>query len=263
MDECQEEFCPRIPLTDTMKQEAEFYIFNSALRGLREERYIDFYDFKNLAGYDPEILESYFNQLPTSTQSRSSELLSIKRRGLHGEIAFHLSRKSDYHIAFEVAMSYIYLRIGSLDGGFEYPSTLPDACLDPSVSVINRCSGSKTIDVKTEGRKKSNEYVGLSIKNTKWKQWQRSNSYDAFYVAISERQRKNRPYDVLNYAILGYAFKDEIDATIPRYGKKIDSKRGYRFIHFYDLHPIDLLTPSSYQTSVTVRDRMLEAGYDV
>lgn len=169
------EICPRILLTDAMKREAEFYIFNSAVRGLLDEERINF----------------------------------------------------------------------------------PDACLDLDPSVPpDQCS--ETIDVKTQCRKERNAFVGLSIKES----WWNSRSHDALYVAILERQRKNPPYAILDYAILGYAFKEEIDASIPRYGKKIDFKRGYRFIHFYDLHPINLLTPSSYGSSVTVRDRMRE-DYDV
>jgi len=66
---------------------------------------------------------------------------------------------------------------------------------------------------------------------------------------VSERQRKNPPYDVIDYAILGYAFNDELDRIQP-------NNRGYRFIHFYNLHPIDLLDPSHFRTDETVYSRL-------
>lgn len=245
--------CPRISLSEAVKREARLYVYNLTIRGLYDETLISWEEFKNLICTQRESLEDKVNKLNPALQREFDRLLKIKTRGLHGEMAFNIYRGCDYTAAFKVALSYIMLGVK----GHEF--TLPDACLDASSAVEARCKGSKTIDVKTEGRKEKNEYVGLHVKNEWW--ISHAGRLDDFYTAVSERTTKNPPYEVLDYAILGYAFKGEVDSVTPMLGVKVDIERGYRFIHYYRLHPIDLLTPADYSTSETVRSRMKDCGF--
>jgi len=240
-----EEVCPRIMLSDELIYEGELYIFYSTIRGLYDKDLISKAKMLDLIGADDEEPVTYIEGLNLKRKFNLKEFWESKRIGLQGEMAFHISRGADPTTPFDVARCYAFRR------GFE--KVYPDACLGPSESVRSFCKDSKMIDVKTRRRQEYNARVGLNIKN----EWWITHSHDDFYVAVSQRKRHNPPYDVLDYAVLGYAFKEEIDDTLPRFRKKVDLKRGYRFIHYYDLHPIELLTPSSYETSVTVRDRLV------
>lgn len=255
------EICPRIKLSEDEKQQAESYVFNSALRGLHDNERINFEVFERLRYRKSKTLKDCRRRVQlefnVEVLNEFNDLIVIKRRGLRGELVFHKFRNSDIRIAFAVANSYIYHNL-RLDDSEKilFPRIFPDACLDSSLSPLNgKCK--KTIDIKTQKRKERNEYVGLSIYNQSWERWKERGMLDTFYVAISEQKRKTYPYKILYYAILGYAFSWEIGDVIPRYGKKVDYKRGYRFIHFYNLHPIDLLTPTLYKNSLTVSDRMV------
>ena len=252
------EVCPRIKLSEDEKQQAESYVFNSALRGLHDKQLIGFKIFERLRYLKSKALKDCRRKIQlefnATLLNEFNDLILIKRRGLRGELAFHKFRNSDIRIAFAVANTYIYhnLKLRNSEK-ILFPRVLPDACLDSSL-FNNKCR--KTIDIKTQGRKERNEFVGLSIYNESWKKWKARGTLANFYVAISEQKRKTYPYKILYYAILGYAFSWEIDDVIPHRGEKVNYTRGFRFIHFYNLHPIDLLTPSLYKNSVTVLDRI-------
>jgi hypothetical protein len=245
-----EKNCPRIVLSSEIKLEAEPYIYKSTIRGLYDEKHIEDYpSFCDLL--DPRSV----GNLSFSAQLRFKELLPDKTLGLHGEIAFNICRGLDYHAAFEVAKSYVYHSIEVKKTHKRlYPYVYPDACLDSSCSVKSRCSGSKTIDVKTHGRPDCIKHLGLGIANAWW--LSHAGRYDDFYVAVSERCEHNasygtdgkRTYKVIDYAILGYAIQKEVDDVTP-------NPWHWRNIHFDKLHPIDCLTPSDYETSETVGER--------
>lgn len=238
--------CPRIMLTDTMINDAERWIFYSTIRGLYDKKvngerlitWSKFIELKNTVENYGEAVER-ISELDLPLTFDVEEFWENKRIGLQGEMAFHISRKADPTIAFNVAKSYAFR------GAFE--RVYPDACLDASKPISGFCRDSKKINVKTRRRQESNARVGLRIKDKDWKKWMKFKD-DAFYVAVSRRRRHNFPYDVLDYTVLGYALKEEIKNTQPN--------RGYRFIHFYDLHPIDCLAPSSCKTDETVHSRL-------
>jgi len=260
-----ERVSPRKQISVKIKREAEPYVYGSAFRGLLDERLINLETFLAL------IKSGDVNILSLSAQVKCEELLKKKTMGLYAEIAFNLHRRTRYRVAFEVAESYIHHSIedagsdelvyGLVDedsGELVYHYILPDACLDRLCSVKNRCSGSKTIDVKSQGYQGNNEYVGLGITDSWWKN--HAEDYDDFYVAVSECPShiasSDGTYEVIYYAILGYATKEEVDTVTPN-----TSRWRYRNIRAYNLHPIDCLNPRDCQTSETVYDRMKKYGY--
>jgi len=261
-----EQVSPHRALSSVTKQEAEVYAHKSAIRGLFDKKYIS--ETPTLYSKDriPDYPRSWFNSLldprsadflPLNVRAEYNDLLKKKKLGLHCEIAFHIYRGLDYHVAFKVAESYVYHGVVDYETGeVLYPHVYPDACLDTSCSVLNLCLGSKTIDVKGQSYEGNNKYVGLGITND----WWLNHSHDDFYVAASECPSHNASlggtYEVIDYAILGYAFKEEVDAVTPN-----TSRWRYRNIHCYNLHPIDCLTPYDYETSETVCDRMQKLGY--
>jgi hypothetical protein len=232
---------PRRPLTDSFKLEAEPYAIKSAARGLCDKGLIDLTTLKTV--YDDF---KRLKQLSYSATKQFEELLRGKQIGLYGEMAFNIYRKLDYRIAFEVVDSYIHK-----DDTARYPFRFPDACLDSSCHVKDQCKGSIAINVKTRFRAEDNEDLGLKI----------DHNYDKLYVAVSERCEHNasynadgkRTYKVIDYAILGYASSKEVSEA--------PHNIFNNFIHYYKLHPIDCLTPSDYETSETVYDRMKKLGY--
>lgn len=246
MDFPPSQVSPRIPLGSKVKREAELYVYNSTIRGLHDNGLFDWEKCNKVFGCGKrERLESHVNAILNSDFSGEYKSLYKKKEvGLHGELAFHLYRCCNYKIAFTVALSYILHNHG-------YTYILPDACLDASASVGSFCSGSKKLEVKTQSYRGNNEEVGLNSKER----------HHELYVAVSERPKHTpsyddagkRIYEVIDYAILGYAFKRQLD--------NVEPKNGWFFIHFYDLHPIDSLTSSDYQTSETVYDRMKKLGY--
>jgi hypothetical protein len=242
-----EKYCPRIPLSSEIKLEAEPYVYKATIRGLYDTGFIEDYpSFLDLL--DPRNVSS----LSLSAQVKYGELLETHTCGLHGEIAFDIYRGLDYHVAFEVAKSYVYHDIKvTKTGKLLYPYVYPDACLDVSCSVQGNCLGSKTIDVKARGRPESLKYLGLGIKDTWW--LSHVGRYDDFYVAVSELEEHvshscdaaSKPvYEVIGYAILGFATQREVEAVTPN--------PLYRNIHYDCLHRIEHLNPRDCETSETV-----------
>jgi len=271
MDFPPSQVCPRRPLTPEVKREAEPYAHKLAIRGLYDESLRLKNSEKYIANCPSPLGEGYISNCPSfykrlnshdvsslslSARVEYCRLLKTHTCGLHGEIAFNIYRGLNYHNnAFEVANSYIYHNTEDTETGeVWYPYIYPDACLDASCSVLNYCSGSVKIDVKCQSHRACNEELGLDVLNYR-------SGRRILYVAVSEHSEHNVSYDengktfyrVIDYAILGYAFECELDKVAP-------TKKGWSHIHFYKLHPIDCLTPSDYETSETVYDRMKKLG---
>jgi len=168
-----------------------------------------------------ENFTSIINELDFMLPKDVNKFWERKQRGLQGEMAFHIYRKRDYRIAFEVALSYALHSTKICP----YTYVLSDACVNPENSVRNNCGGNATIDIKTRARQRSNRWLGLKVYRKRIDRGLK----DDVYVAVSELRRKHP-----TYMILGYARKEEVlDAD--------DGSKYGSFIHFLKLHPINSL----------------------